>query len=222
MIRAVAVAAALLSLTSVQPAAAQDSPLAVGLQGGVPGVGLSAEFWLTRGLVLRGSYDLLEMGRGDSYDDIDYQAKIDFKSPGAFVEWHPTASALMISAGAYFGDRNIKLDAAPAGTTNIGGVNYTASQVGTLNGEIKLASTAPFVGVGYDNTFTGMGRWGLRAVVGAAVGDAPQVNLSSNGGTLSNDATFRARLADEANSIQADAEDYKILPVVQLGLTYRF
>jgi hypothetical protein len=89
-------------------------------------------------------------------------------------------------------------------------------------GRIDLESTAPFVGLGFDNTFTHDGRWGLRLLAGAAFGDAPQVDLNASGGTLSDQPAFQDRLAEEEREIQADADDYKVLPVVQIGLNYRF
>ena len=76
--------------------------------------------------------------------------------------------------------------------------------------------------MGYDNTFTRGGRVGFRILAGAAFGDSPQVNLDARGGTLSNDPIFRARLDQEEQEIQSEADDYKVLPVVQAGLNFKF
>ena len=59
-------------------------------------------------------------------------------------------------------------------------------------------------------------------LAGAAFGDAPQVDLDARGGTLSNDPTFRSRLDQEEREIQAEADDYKVLPVLQAGLNFKF
>lgn len=202
--------------------AQEDSRFAVGAQVGTPGVGLQAQFALSPVVVLRGGYDVLKWDRDQTYKGIDYDAKIDFKSPGAFVDVHPFRNGFLISGGAYFGDRKVDLDATPSGNVNVGGATFTPAQVGTLTGRIDLESTAPFVGLGYDNTFTRGGRLGFRLLAGAAFGDAPQVNLDARGGTLSNDPTFRARLDQEEREIQAEADDYKVLPVIQAGLNFKF
>lgn len=89
-------------------------------------------------------------------------------------------------------------------------------------GQIKLKDVAPFAGLGFDNTFTRSSRWGFRALAGVAWSDEPEVGLESTGGSLSNDPTFRARLAEERASIQSDVEDYGFYPVLQLGLNYKF
>lgn len=218
----IATAVALPAFALPSLAAAQDRPFAVGANVGTPGVGVQAQWAVSPNFVLRGGYDRLSWDRDDSYDGIDYSAKVDFSSPGAFVDWHPTGGGFFLSAGAYFGSRKVDLDATPDGPTEVGGVTYTPAQIGTLTGAIDLESTAPFVGLGYDNTFSKDGAWGFRVLAGAAFGDEPEVSLDSSGGTLSNDPTFRQRLTEEEAEIQAEADNYKILPVVQVGLTYRF
>ena len=210
------------TLPATSALAQADGRFAVGAQVGTPGAGLQAQFALSPVVVLRGGYDVLKWDRDQTYKGIDYDAKIDFKSPGAFVDLHPFRNGFLISGGAYFGDRKVDLDATPTGNVNVGGATFTPAQVGTLTGRIDLESTAPFVGLGYDNTFTRGGRLGFRLLAGAAFGDAPQVNLDARGGTLSNDPTFRARLDQEEREVQAEADDYKVLPVLQAGLNFKF
>ncbi|QTC90332.1 hypothetical protein [Brevundimonas goettingensis] len=215
-------ATGLAALALASTASAQDGRFAVGGQLGTPGGGVSVLYSLSPNFVVRGSYDALKFDRDDSYDDIDYNAQLDFSSPGAFIDWHPTGNAFFVSAGAFFGARDVNLDATPTTNTNIGGTVFTPAQIGNLTGKIELESTAPFVGIGYDNTFTSPGHWGFRLLAGAAFGDEPQVDLNASGGTLSNDPTFQAQLAQEEADIQDDADNFKVLPVVQVGVTYRF
>lgn len=224
-LRLAPLAASLAAALALLPCAAQaqdNGRFAVGAQVGTPGLGVQAQWAVTPKVVLRGGYDVLNWDREQTYKGIDYDAKIDFKSPGAFVDLHPFDNGFLISGGAYFGSRKVDLDATPTGSVNVGGAAFTPAQVGTLTGKIELASTAPFVGLGYDNTFALNGRLGFRVLAGAAFGDEPKVDLDSRGGTLSNDPTLRARLDQEEREIQDEADKYKVLPVVQAGLNLRF
>ena len=99
-------AAAVAAILVAAPAAALaqvPGPIAVGAQVGTPGLGANIQFALNDMVVLRGGYDVLQWDRDDSYQDVDYNAEIDFKSPGAFVDLHPFRNSFFVSGGAYFG-----------------------------------------------------------------------------------------------------------------------
>ena len=221
--KTVCLLAAVVALPASAAFAQEDrSRFAIGAQVGTPGAGLQAQYALNEYIVLRGSYDVLQWDADDTYDDVDYKADIDFQSPGAFVDLHPFGNGFFVSGGAYFGERCVDLRSDPDEDVELSGFTFTPEQVGRLTGRIDLESTAPFLGVGFDNTFTRGGAWGFRVLAGAAFGDEPQVRLSASEGTLSDTPLFQEILADEERDIQEEADDYKVLPVVQMGLNYRF
>ena len=222
MIRPAAVALAGLLFSAGAALAQSDAGVAIGVNAGTPGLGVDAQIRLGQIFVLRGGVERLEHDFDEAYQDVNYSGRLGFDTVSGFIDVHPLANGFLISGGAYVGDRSIGLDARPSAPVDIGGATFTPAQVGTLTGEIKLKDVAPFVGLGFDDTFTRAGRWGFRAIAGVAWSEAPEVALSSSGGTLSNDPSFRARLAEEAREIQSDAEDYGLFPVVQIGLNYRF
>ncbi len=217
----VAAAALLLSAGSAM-AQSSDPGVAVGATAGTSGVGLEVQVRIGPIFTLRGSLDRLTGGTDESYDGIDYDADLTFDTVGGFIDMHPLANGFLISGGAYVGDRDIALAATPTGPVEIGGQSYTPGQVGTLNGALKLSGVAPFVGIGWDDTFYRNGRWGFRAVAGVAWSDAPEVALTSTGGSLSNDPAFQARLRDESQDISDEAEGYGLFPIIQVGLNYKF
>ena len=203
-------------------AQSSEPGVAVGATAGTSGVGLDVQVKLGPIFTLRGSLDRLSWGADQRYDGIDYNGDLTFDTVGGFIDMHPLANGFLISGGAYVGDRNIALAATPTGPVEIGGQTWTPGQVGTLNGAIKLSGVAPFVGLGWDDTFYRSGRWGFRAVAGVAWSDAPEVVLTSTGGSLSNDPTFQARLRDESQAITDEAEGYGLFPIIQVGLNYKF
>jgi len=196
--------------------------MALGVSAGTPGVGVQASAKVGELVVLRGAVDGMSLSRDETYSDIAYDGKAKLLTGGVFADLHPGGGPLLISGGAYFGQRKIELGARPTASVDIGGQVFTPAQVGRLDGEAKLSNLQPFLGVGFDNTFVGDRAWGFRILAGVSFSKAPDVTLTASGGTLSNDANFQARLRAEEAQAQDDAKDFKYFPVVQLGLTRRF
>ncbi|UDF03072.1 hypothetical protein [Asticcacaulis sp. AND118] len=213
-------AVALCALTATA-ASAQNSPVAVDVHGGTTGIGIGARFKLNDTFVLRADYDALKHDDDFNSDDVNYNGELDFKPFTFAVDVHPFRNSFFVSAGYATGDRNIKLDARPAGNTEIGGVTFTPTEIGTLRANADMGDGAPFVGLGFDNTFTKGGRVGFRFLAGAIIGDDPSVNMTSDG-TLANQQIYKDALERERLELQEDVKDVKTWPVLQLGVNIRF
>jgi hypothetical protein len=204
-------------------AQAQDGGnFAVGANVGTPGLGLEAQYRLSDSFVVRGGGDWLDFDHDETYGDVAYKGTLKSKTGGVFVDWHPMQGGFFVSGGSYFGKRKLNLSGTPTRDTRIGGVTFTPQQIGTITGDVKLSDAQPFLGLGWDNTFTGDSAWGFRAMAGVSFSDSPKVNLSASGGTLSNDPTFQQQLREEEAEVRDDAKDFKYYPVAQVGVTYRF
>ena len=165
-------------------AQSRESRVALGANVGTTGLGIEAQFKLSPKLTLRGGFDSFQVDEEVEGDDILYDGEIDFSTGGAFIDFHPTGGAFFVSAGAFFGDRQVTVSGTPTtGIVEIGDDTFTAAQVGTLQGNLDFGGTAPFIGLGWNNTFTSDHRWGLKFLVGAAFGDDPDATLTRVGGS---------------------------------------
>jgi hypothetical protein len=221
------VSAALLAAAALAgSAAAQDSSrFALGVQAGTTGFGVEGQFQAAPQINLRAGADFFQYDETFSSSDVDYAGEIEFNTASAFVDYHPFDNGFFVSGGGYVGDRTVDFSATSNSNAEIGNVIFTPTQIGTLQGEADFGGFAPFVGVGFNNTFRTAGRIGFKAVVGAAFGQDPDVTLRRSGGaTLPTNIQqqFDAELKNEERELEQDAEDFKTLPVVQVGLTYRF
>ena len=201
-------------------AQAQSGSVAAGVNLGTPGIGAELQVQAAPGFVIRGAVDGLKIDRDEDYSGVPYSAELKSLTGGLFADWHPMGGGFLVSGGAYFGDRKLDLSAAPTAPVVIGGQTFTAAQVGRLDGEIKMSKVQPFVGLGYDNTFTADRGWGFKLIAGVALSKKPGVTLTATGGTFSPD--FQTRLSQEVRDVQEDAEDFRYYPVVQVGVTRRF
>lgn len=211
-----------LALLSGGGLAYADQGLAIGGSIGTTGGGLEATAQITPGLQVRGGYNIFSYGLSETFDDIAYQGDLDLTSWGAFVDLRPFLNSFVVSAGAFIGDKGLRVAAAPSSSVRIGNQTYSPAQVGTLSLTADLAETAPFLGIGWDTTFQGDGVFGFRLMAGAMMSGTPEISLAASGGLLSTDPAFLAEVSREEQNLRSDVEAYEIYPVVQAGLTFRF
>jgi hypothetical protein len=218
---------AAMAALSAGSAAAQTTPgrIAVGANIGTTGVGAEVQVQATPHLTVRGGGDWFNYDSDYSTDTADYAAELDFSTLSAFVDLHPFASPFLISGGAYFGGRTIEVVGTPNQNVVVGGVTYTPAQYGRLVGESDFGDVAPFVGLGWNNAFHTASGWGFKVMAGATFGSDPTVELRREGGTAlppGGQAQFAAEVEAEERELEQELEEFKILPVLQLGLSYRF
>ena len=212
--------AALMAAGTAAAGAAQ-AQVAIGGSIGTTGATVEAQVKVLPGLHLRGGYNYFQYEADDTYDDIAYEGDLDLNTLGAFLDFHPFGNSFMITGGAYFGEKSLNLTGTPTSNVEVGSQTFTPQQVGTLRMQADLEDTAPFIGLGWDNTFENPGI-GFKFIAGAMFTGSPQVNLTASGGTLSNDPNFQTQLAQEEQNLQDDVDDYEVYPVVQAGLTFSF
>lgn len=213
--------ALLAAASSILPFAA-TAEVAIGGGIGTTGGIIEGQYSFNDYVSVRGNFNTFTYGIDEDYDDVEYDADLDFSNFGAFLDVHPFNNSFMITGGAYFGDKKIEGTGRPTQAVQIGDTVFTPAQIGTLSLDAEADDTAPFIGIGWDNTFRTTGNWGFKIIGGAMFSGEPDVELKSNGGVFSNDPTFQAELEQEEQNIREDIEDFKVYPVVQIGVTYRF
>lgn len=196
--------------------------MAFGVNLGTPGVGVQLQAKMNEAIVLRGAVDGIDLSHNEDYGDVRYDGKAKELTAGLFADLHPGGGAFFVSGGAYFGRRRLDMTSQPMAPVEIGDVTYTPAQVGRIDGQAKLSDVQPFLGLGFDNTFSGERKWGFRALLGVAFSDEPKVRLSASGGTLNADPSFQAELRKEEAQVREDAKDFRYFPVIQVGVSRRF
>jgi len=114
----------------------------------------------------------------------------------------------------------VKATGKPNATTyTFNGVTYQVSDVGTVSTRTEIKDVAPTLTLGYGG---GMGR-GFAFGIDAGVMFQGRVRIQpiAYTGPLQN-AALAANLEAERQSLQKDIDDYKLYPILQIGLGYRF
>ncbi len=153
--------------------------------------------------------------------DIEYDLGLDLFSFSALVDWYIFDDSFHLTGGLVSLDHELNLRAQPTGSEEIGGVVYTAAEIGTLFGKVEGEDVAPYIGIGWGNALNDGRRWGFYCDFGVAFTNSPDVELSANG-TMASNPTFRANLARERDEIEDDLKSFRFYPVLSTGLFFRF
>jgi hypothetical protein len=212
------------ALAQTGPAAPLSAQrFAVGLTVGSDGIGGDLQYSLNRYLVLRGRGTWLNATYTSDSNSLHYSGKFDLSEGGGFVDIHPFANPFTLSVGAVSGPRRVELSAAYRTGITFQGQTVTAAQLGTVGGEATLSSTAPFVGLGFDNTFTTRSRIGFKLLAGVAFSRKLDVELHPTSGLATvYPQLIEPDLVQTEQEIRKDGDILSTYPQVSAGLTFKF
>lgn len=215
---------ALLALVLASSGAA-NADFGVGLKAGTLGLGIEGRWNPIPWLDLR-----LGANRYD-YDASGFQAGIDYDATLALETYYVTGnlrfplSPFRISAGLFSNGNELQMVSKDSGGADfdIGGIPFTAADVGALQSTTSFGSSAPYLGVGFD--FEAFGKVGLNLDFGVLWQGEPDVSLTATGLETA-PAQVQALLipALEAERLQLENEvsNYKAWPVISLSFVYNF
>lgn len=198
------------------PAMAEDGKIGVGVTGGTLGIGPEVSFAASDTVAIRANATFLSVSRGFDSSDIDYDGTAKLGSYGLMFDYHIGGGGFRLSAGGRINKNRAEVAATPNGPVGINGKTYQPSAVGTISGRAEFKSFAPALTLGYAGNLRKGLKFGFEA--GAMFQGAARVTSfkASGGGVLAAD------LEAERLSLQDDVDDFKIYPILQLSLGYRF
>lgn len=165
------------------------------------------------------------------YDTSGQQAGVDYDGTLAMNNYFLTGnfrfplSPFRVTAGAYSNGNELQLMSQDTGGADftIGGEQFSAADVGSLQSTTSFEKTAPYFGVGYD--FELFGKVGLNLDFGVLWQGEPTVSLYATGlETAPPDvqALLGPALELERAELEDEISDYKAWPVVSLSFVYNF
>ena len=202
-----------------------DKPFTIGLKAGTLGVGVDVSKPITKNVSLRINANGFSYNRTGTQEDIQYDADVELSNVGFIADYYPyETTPFKISAGVYYNGNTANAKGIPSsgGTYTIDGIDYKASEIGSIDGSVEFQEVAPYLGIGWGEQSTEKG-FGFSIDVGAMTGN-PEANLVATRGTV-NDAIWRSieeSVQNEENTLNDDLSDYGIYPVIMVGFTYTF
>ncbi len=208
----------LLALLSAGVAHAEHD-FGVGIKAGTLGLGLEASWKPLRYLELRIGANAFDFSNDGDVAGINYEQELSLQSFYGTANIHFTDSPMRVTAGFYSNGNELLLINDQMLDQEIGGVVYPGAGIGTLSSTTTFASSAPYLGIGYD--FTIKGKIGMNVDFGVLWQGDPEVTLTADG-ALSGNPGFQAALEAERQELQEDLSDFKAMPLLQIGFVYNF
>ncbi len=197
-------------------AASAGDRLGIGIKGGTYGVGLDLTGRIVDWFSLRGTVNAVNASRSYSETDVDYDADVKLGGYGVIADFHPLKNNFRISAG-FLRNRNaIDLIAVPTSDVTIGGNTYPPALVGELDGSIRFKKNTPYIGVGYGNAAKSGHRVRFLLDVGVVHQGSGQATVTSSSGLVA-----PSDLRAEEAKIEDQIKNYKLWPVIALGISIR-
>ncbi|HEV2269561.1 MAG TPA: hypothetical protein VGR92_08890 [Steroidobacteraceae bacterium] len=226
-IAAGAVMLAFLAAAGVSPAATPD--FAVAVRAGTLGAGLDLDLGLSPAFGMRVGFAGFNIDHNLDTSDVDYAGRLKLRTVTGLLDWYVLEGGFHLTAGVAGNGTKLDVVGEPSqGSYTIDGRTYSSSQVGSLNGELKLGnSVSPYLGFGWGNPAGENGRVHFLFDVGAIYGGTPSVSLTAQCGPAAPPGSAicgraQSDVASEEDKLSHKADFLRWYPVVSLGIGVRF
>ena len=196
-----------------------DNDFGMGVKAGTLGLGLEASWQPLPYLELRVGGNAYEYDDEGSQAGINYKGTLQLDSYYGTANFHFPISPMRVTVGVFSNGNEMQLLNDDGMDKNVGGVVYPGAAVGNLSSTTSFASTAPYLGIGFD--FTLGGKIGMNLDFGVLWQGDPDVTLEASG-PIAADPGFQAALEAERQDLEDEMSDFKAWPVLSLGFVYRF
>jgi len=204
MKRALVLVAALAACGTAQAAG-------VGVRIGTTGLGIDVAKNIAPLIDARVGYSGGSIGYDASTSGASYQGDLKLSNLNAFLDFKPLGPLFRLTGGVIFNKNKYEATGTVSG------------QPGSFNATVESGrSAAPYLGIGYGNV-AGMGI-NFYADLGVMFMGEPKASISANcaGISAAQCSTLQSQTAAEQQRLQDELKNFKMYPVLNIGITIGF
>jgi hypothetical protein len=184
------------------------------------GFGVGFAFPVTENLAGRLSLSKFNYAFQTTSDNTNYDSTLKLENVAALADWHLFSGITHLTAGLIYNNNGFDMNATPAsgGGFTINGNNYPAGAIDSLKANITFNKIAPYLGFGWSGRASKTG-FSFKSDIGVMFQGTPKSTLAVTGTAASAAA---ADVAAAQAKLDSDMENFKLYPVVSVGMAYAF
>lgn len=216
-IQTIALIAGLLAGIGSASAGSLDAGLSAGTLGYGPQIGFVIQ---PDKFDARLNFGYLDYSYNTTSDNVAYNGHLKLNNVGLLGDWHPFNGGFRVTAGAFYNNNKFDLTGqSSGGTYTFNGVTYTSAQAGSVSAKVDFNTLAPYLGVGWGDNSQSPGLH-FTSDVGVMYQGRPKATITATGAAA--DPSLAANVKSAQAQLQSDLNSFRWLPVLQVGLVYRF
>tara|TARA_B110000305_G_C19090678_1_gene470617 strand:+ start:36 stop:713 length:678 start_codon:yes stop_codon:yes gene_type:complete len=208
-------------LSAVQAGSLRYHPWSFTAKIGTTGLGADISKKLGDKFKFRIGASFLDFDYDATESNIDYGINIKMLSLSGIIDYHPFSNGFRISSGLMYNQNELNLVSETNTLFNIGGDTYTINEVSAVNGNIDFGNFRPYLGVGYDTSYTDNDSFGLTLDLGVIYQGDPDISLRATGPNAQT-AQVERSINRETQELEEDFDTFKIYPVVNIGVNFNY
>ncbi|MGF1545792.1 MAG: hypothetical protein ACFCUG_00530 [Thiotrichales bacterium] len=201
------------------PVLAND--FAIGAGAGTLGMALQAKFPLSDTLGVRANLNRFSQSVDNDFGEISYAGDIELNTLGVLTDWHPFRGGFRLSGGFMINNNSINGTGTPnpGESFRIGDTDYGNLDI-AANAKVSFSKFSPYLGLGFDTIKPGRRGLSFTADLGVMFQGTPDLDFAVVGADAAqvDQNDIRREIVD----IESDLADFKLWPVLSLGLIYQF
>lgn len=196
----------------------ENAKFATTLSAGTNGIGGDLTLLISDKLNTRIGYHALNYtanGTIEDSPDVDYNGNLAVSSTSLIIDYYPFKKIIGLSAGLFLHSLTLDASAKPIETFEVEGKVFEIDELGSLSANMNYSSNLmPYAGIIFSNPVATGFPVKIHLQLGALYSKSPQLEMTGTG--------MIAPTADNQVQIQKGLDEFNFLPVVNVGLSFRF
>ena len=196
------------------------------LQLGSSGIGVHAVVPVAEKVQARAGINALNYSYDGNTSDVSYNLNLKLKTIDFLADYYPSAGSFRLTAGLIYNGNKVDARGKPNndGTYTLNGNVYSTGTVGVLDGHIDFRNLAPYIGLGWGNPLASDANWHFTGDLGLMLHGSARSSLASSGcqAVAAVCAALQSDIDAENQKLRDKVANYKLFPVVRVGMSYRF